>query len=73
MEMLMYHAKLKITHVPYKGSSPALADLAGGHIPAMMSDYAAALGFLQSGKLRALAVADSRCLPRLPDVHTFDI
>lgn len=72
MEMLMHHAKLKMTHVPYKGSSPALGDLAGGQIPAVMSDYAAAGGFLQSGKLRALAVADSRRHPRLPDVPTFE-
>lgn len=72
MEMLMHHAKLKMTHIPYKGSSPALGDLAGGQIPAVMSDYAAAGGFLQSGKLRALAVADSRRHPRLPDVPTFE-
>ena len=71
MEMLMHHAKLKMTHIPYKGSSPALGDLAGGQIPAVMSDYAAAGGFLQSGKLRALAVADTRRHPRLPDVPTF--
>ncbi len=72
MEMLMHHAKLKMTHIPYKGSSPALGDLAGGQIPAVMSDYAAAGGFLQSGKLRALAVADSQRHPRLPDVPTFE-
>jgi len=72
MEMLMHHARLKMTHIPYKGSSPALADLAGGQIPAVMSDYAAAGGFLQAGKLRALAVADSRRHPRLPDVPTFE-
>ena len=72
MEMLMHHAQLKMTHIPYKGSSPALGDLAGGQIPAVMSDYAAAGGFLQSGKLRALAVADSRRHPRLPDVPTFE-
>lgn len=71
MEMLMHHAKLKMTHIPYKGSAPALGDLAGGQIPAVMSDYAAAGGFLQSGKLRALAVADTRRHPRMPDVPTF--
>lgn len=71
MEMLMHHAKLKMTHIPYKGSAPTLGDLAGGQIPAVMSDYAAAGGFLQSGKLRALAVADTRRHPRMPDVPTF--
>ncbi len=71
MEMLMHHAKLKMMHIPYKGSSPALGDLAGGQVTVAMSDYAAAAGFLQSGKLRALAVADSQRHPRLPDVPTF--
>ncbi|RYF82145.1 MAG: tripartite tricarboxylate transporter substrate binding protein [Comamonadaceae bacterium] len=71
MEMLMHQAGLRMTHIPYKGSAPALGDLAGGQIPAVMSDYAAAGGFLQSGKLRALAIADSKRHPRLPDVPTF--
>lgn len=71
MEMLMHHAKLKMMHIPYKGSSPALGDLAGGQVTVAMSDYAAAAGFLQSGKLRALAVADTQRHPRLPDVPTF--
>jgi tripartite-type tricarboxylate transporter receptor subunit TctC len=72
MEMLLHHAKLKMTHIPYKGSAPALGDLAGGQVLAAMTDYAAAAGFIQSGKLGALAVADSQRHPRLPDVPTVE-
>lgn len=71
MEMLMHQAGLRMTHIPYRGSAPALGELVGGQIPALMSDYAAARGFLQSGRVRALAVADRTRHPQLPDVPTF--
>jgi tripartite-type tricarboxylate transporter receptor subunit TctC len=71
MELLAHEARLKMAHAAYKGSTPALGDLAGGQIPMLMSDYTAASGFLQSGKLRALAVADTQRFARLPDVPTF--
>ncbi|WP_159911563.1 tripartite tricarboxylate transporter substrate binding protein [Pantoea sp. 18069] len=72
MELLKKQAGLSMTHVPYRGSAPALSDLVGGQIPAVMSDYAPASGFLKTGKLRALAVADTRRHPLLPDVPTFE-
>lgn len=72
MELLKKQAGLLMTHVPYRGSAPALSDLIAGQIPSMMSDYAAASGFIKSGKLRALAVADTRRHPLLPDVPTFE-
>lgn len=71
MEMLMHQAQLRMTHIPYKGSAPALSDVSGGQVAALISDYAPAAGFLQSGKLRALATVDSKRHPRLPDLPTF--
>ena len=71
MELLKVQAGLFMVHIPYKGAAPALSDLAGGQIPAMMVDLAAGNGFIKSGKIRALAVANPVRLPQLPDVPTF--
>ena len=71
MELLERQAGLRMVHVPYRGAAPALADLAGGQLAVMMSDLAAANRFLQSGKVRALAVANATRLPQLPGVPTF--
>jgi tripartite-type tricarboxylate transporter receptor subunit TctC len=71
MELLEREAGLEMVHVPYRGAAPALADVAGGQLPVMMCDLAAARRFIQSGKLRALAVAHPRRLAQLPAVPTF--
>ena len=71
MELFKVETKLNLVHVPYRGAAPALADVAGGQIPAMMVDLAAGAGFIKGGKVRALAVAHSQRLPQLPDVPTF--
>jgi len=71
MELLKVHAGLFMVHIPYRGAAPALTDLAGGQIPAMMVDLAAGAGFIKSGKIRALAVASPVRLAQLPDVPTF--
>ena len=71
MELLRTEAGLKMTHTPYKGAAPALADVAGGQVPAMMVDMAAGAGFITAGKVRPLAVANDKRLPQLPDVPTF--
>nr|WP_261803673.1 tripartite tricarboxylate transporter substrate binding protein [Variovorax sp. PAMC26660] len=71
MELLERQAGLEMVHVPYRGAAPALADVAGGQLPVMMCDLAAARRFIQSGKLRALAVAHSTRLAQLPGVPTF--
>jgi len=60
-----------MVHVPYRGAAPALADLVGGQVPAMMVDMAAGAGFIKSGKIKPLAVANPTRLPQLPDVPTF--
>lgn len=59
-----------ILHVPYKGSAPALTDLIGGRIQAMYDTVASCLPHIQSGKLKALAVATSKRSSALPDVPT---
>ena len=71
MELLKSEAGLKLTHAPYRGAAPALADVAGGQIPVMMVDLAAGAGFIKGGKVRPLAVANDKRLPQLPDVPTF--
>ena len=59
-----------LTHVPYKGSSPAINDMLGGHIAVMFDNLPASLPHIQAGKLRALAVAGKSRSPSLPDVPT---
>ena len=71
MELLKSELGLTMTHAPYRGAAPALADVAGGQIPAMMVDMAAGAGFITGGKVKALAVANATRLPQLPDVPTF--
>jgi len=71
MELLKSEAGLFMVHAPYRGAGPALADVAGGQVPAMMVDLAAGSGFIKGGKVRPLAVANATRLPQLPDVPTF--
>ena len=71
MELLKSELGLTMTHAPSRGAAPALADVAGGQIPAMMVDMAAGAGFIKGGKVKALAVANATRLPQLPDVPTF--
>jgi tripartite-type tricarboxylate transporter receptor subunit TctC len=58
----------KITHVPYKGSSPALTDLLGGRISAYFDTLPSSLPFIQNGQLRALGVTSAARSPALPGV-----
>jgi tripartite-type tricarboxylate transporter receptor subunit TctC len=71
MELLEVNARLNMVHIAYRGAAPSLNDLVGGQIPAMMVDLAAGAGFIKSGKVRPLAVANATRLPQLPDVPTF--
>jgi tripartite-type tricarboxylate transporter receptor subunit TctC len=57
-----------VTHVPYKGMQPAIADVAGGHIPFMFSPVPFALPLAQAGKLRMLGVTMAERIEAVPDV-----
>jgi tripartite-type tricarboxylate transporter receptor subunit TctC len=63
-------AGIKLTHIPYKGSSPALTDLIGGHVAIYFSSLPPAIGLIKEGKVRALAVTSAKRSPILPDVPT---
>lgn len=63
-------AKLDISHIPYKGGNPAIAELLGGHVPVLFSSLGAAATQIQSGKLRALADTSSKRSSMFPDVPT---
>ena len=68
VELLSSMADLKMTMVPYKGSLPALNDVAAGHVPLMMVDIGPALGAIPGGSVRALGVSTTQRFPTLPDV-----
>ena len=63
-------ANLDISHIPYKGGNPAIAELLGGHVPVLFSSLGAAATQIQSGKLRALADTSSKRSSMFPDVPT---
>ena len=61
---------IQLTHVPYKGSGPALIDLMGGQIDLTFDQLTSSIGFLRSGKLRAIGIAQATRSKQLPDVAT---
>jgi tripartite-type tricarboxylate transporter receptor subunit TctC len=61
-------AGIKLTHVPYRGTAPALNDLLGGYVQMMFSDLGPALPLINAGKLRALAVTSTHRFASLPDI-----
>jgi tripartite-type tricarboxylate transporter receptor subunit TctC len=63
-------AKVDMTHVPYKGSGPALVDLAGGQIDLMFDVFSTAAPLVKGGKLRALAITSGERSAQFPDVPT---
>ena len=65
-------AGVELTHVPYKGTAPATADLVGGQVQIAFLGIPAVLPYAKSGKLRVLAVTGLRRSPELPDVPTVD-
>lgn len=71
MELFKNTAGISITHIPYRGSAPALTDLLGGQVDCMFLPIHVALTHVKAGKLRALAIGSDQRHPLLPDVPTF--
>lgn len=69
-ELFKEAAGLFVTHVPYRGSSPALVDLMGGQVQMSFDTLASVLTHIKSGKVKALGVAAAKRNPQLPDVPT---
>ena len=67
-EMFDNLAKVQTTHVPYRGAGPAITDLLGGQVDMLFGTAAAVSTFLDSGKLRALAVTSAERSPALKDI-----
>jgi len=70
MEMLKSAAGVDITHVPYKGSAPAVSDLLAGQVQMMVDGLPSALPHIKAGKLRAIALTSLHRAPSLPDLPT---
>lgn len=69
-ELMSTQLGIKITHVPYKGENPALADTVGGQIPIMFGNLPVAIPHVQSGRLRGLANTWSTRSPLAPEIPT---
>ena len=71
-ELLKKMAGIEMTHVPYKGSGPAITDLIGGQVPVFFDNEPSIIPFIKQGKVRALAVTGKTRSANLPDVPTME-
>jgi tripartite-type tricarboxylate transporter receptor subunit TctC len=71
MELLNVMAGIRITHVPYKGGAPAIADLLGNHIQFVILGPPTVMAHLKAGRLKAIATTAAKRSPGLPDTPTF--
>jgi tripartite-type tricarboxylate transporter receptor subunit TctC len=69
-ELFKLTTGINLTHVPYRGAQPAYADVISGQVPVFFDNLASALGQIQAGTVRALAVTGTERSPLLPDVPT---
>lgn len=70
VEMFDMMANVKMTHVPYKGSGPALVDLMAGQVDLLINDMSSLINYVNAGKMRAVAVTSVKRNPALPKVPT---
>ncbi|RTZ41657.1 tripartite tricarboxylate transporter substrate binding protein [Candidimonas sp. SYP-B2681] len=71
-ELLANRAGIALTHVPYRGAAPAMADVLGGQVPLTFDNIITTLPLIQAGKLRALAVSSKQRSSAAPDIPTLD-
>jgi tripartite-type tricarboxylate transporter receptor subunit TctC len=69
-ELFKMMTGVNMVHVPYRGSAPALTDLLGGQVQLMFDNLGSSVAYVQSGKLRALAVSTATRSPALPEIPT---
>src|ERR1044072_6380710 len=69
-ELFQLMAKVKLAHIPYRGSAPALQGLVAGDVHLMFDNLGVSLALVEGGKLKLLAVASPRRLPALPEAAT---
>jgi tripartite-type tricarboxylate transporter receptor subunit TctC len=72
IELFAQMANIKILHVPYNGSGPALSELLGGQVDTMVDQLAASIGYVRDGRLKVLAVTTQQRAAALPNVPTLD-
>ncbi len=72
LELLMRQANLNLLHVPYKGSGPAITDLLGSQVDAMIDQLSASIGHIREGRMKALAVTSKARSAQLPNVPTLN-
>lgn len=70
-ELFKKMTNVRLSHIPYRGAAPAMNDLIAGHVPILFDNLPTVISHVQSGTVRALAVASPQRLPSLPDVPTF--
>ncbi|WP_225781604.1 tripartite tricarboxylate transporter substrate binding protein [Xenophilus sp. Marseille-Q4582] len=70
MERFLVRSGLKMTAVPYRGGAPALQELLGRQIPVYVNDVAGAMPYIQSGKVKVIAVMSAQRVQQLPQVPT---
>ena len=70
-QLLAREAGVPLTHIPYRGSAPAMNDLLGGQIAALMESLPTAIGTFTSKRMRSLAVSEGERAPTLPETPTF--
>ena len=72
IELLMRQTGMKLIHIPYKGSGPAIADLLGSQVEAMVDQMTASIGHIRENRMKALAVTSKLRSPMLPNVPTLN-
>jgi len=72
MELFKTMAGVDLTHIPYKGSAPAVTDLIGGQVQAMFDNVPNVIQHVKAGRLRALAITTPKRAPAMPEIPTVD-